>query len=55
MLFAKMLVSLKDGRQECWGRKVRRQGWIICIESKEKGIKEQLKNLSNGLKQNLSL
>ena len=29
--------------------------WIICIESKEKGIKEQLKNLSNGLKQKLPL
>ena len=34
-------------------RKVKRQGWIICIESKRKGIKEQLKNLNNGLKQKL--
>ena len=55
MHFVKRLVSLKDGRQECSGRKVGRLGWIICIESKEKGIKEQLKNLSNGLKQKLPL
>ena len=55
MHFAKILVSLKDGRQECWERKVRKQGWIIYVESKGKGIKEQLKNLSNGLNQNLPL
>ena len=55
MHFTKILVSLKDGRQERWDRKVRRQGWIICIESKGKGRKEQLKNLSNELKQKLPL
>ena len=55
MHFAKMLVLLKDGRKEWWERKVRRQGWIICIDSKGKGIKEQLKNLSNGSKKKLPL
>ena len=45
-----MLVSLKDGRQEFWERKVRRQGWITGIELEGKGIKEQLKKLSNQLK-----
>ena len=57
MHFVKMLVSLKDGRQKCREKKVRRQGWIICrvIESKGKGTKEQLKNLSNVLKQTVPL
>ena len=36
-------------------KKVTKPGWIICIESKGKGIKEQLKNLTNGLKQKLNL
>ena len=55
MHFAKMLFSLQDGRQEYWERKVRRQGWIICIKSEGKDIKEQLKNLSNELKKKLPL
>ena len=55
MKFVKMLVSLKDVTQECSESKVRRLGWVICIESKEKGIKEQLKNLSNGLREKLPL
>ena len=38
MHFVKKLVLLKDERQECWERKFRRLGWIICIESKEKGV-----------------
>ena len=37
MHFAKMVVLLKDGRQECW---VRREGWIIYIESEGKSIKQ---------------
>ena len=49
-----MLVSLKDGidRNVEKGngknkkKKVKRQGWIICIKSKVKGIKKQLKKLS---------
>ena len=55
MHFGKMIVTLKNGRQECRERKVRRQDWIICMESKGKGIKEQLKILRNGLKQKLPL
>ena len=49
MHFTKILVSLKDGWQEYLERKVRRQGWIIYIEPKRKGINkraaEELKQL----------
>ena len=55
MHFAKMLVSLKDGRQQFRERKVRIQGWIIRIELEEQAIKEKLKKLGYEVKQKLRL
>ena len=40
-----MFVSFKDATQERSEKKVRRQDWIICMESKKKGYKRAAEEL----------